>query len=121
MKKIRRKPEFDRFHSGLYLESDSIFKKICDPSDDYCAQDLTNHIRSKLTRTWTYLIEKVNDSEKEISELKEIIKDLAHISSYYINNNDGCECDQSVGFTCGNCCSQRDYSKHKDKIKGICG
>lgn len=81
---MRRKPEFDRFHAGLATHCDSIYKKICDPMDDYSSQDFTNELRSKLSTTWKYLIEKINKLEQElkskdqkITHLESAIKDMS--------------------------------------------
>lgn len=120
---MRRKPGFDRFHAGLATHCDSIYKKICDPMGDYSSQDFTNELRSKLSMTWKYLIEKINkleqeskDKDQRITHLESVIRDMGHSISCACSRLESCHCVPSVEYTCANCCLRIDYLKHKQLL-----
>lgn len=61
----------------------------------------------------------IQSLEAQIKELNEALIDFNHALNYSISQLGGCECDQSVGFTCGTCCVDRDYQKHQSLINKI--
>lgn len=73
---MRRKPQFDRFMSGLNLRINSIML-----SDDFTNQDIVNVTRSECSRVWKYLIEKINNLEKERDEYKKQLEELKALQS----------------------------------------
>lgn len=76
---IRRKPEFDRFMSGLSKRINSLVTDT-----DWDKQDLVNVTRSECSRVWKYLIEKVNKQEKEITSLEQRLAEAEDLLEDFI-------------------------------------
>lgn len=56
---------------------------------------------------------------EKIKELEDAMRDMGHALSFACSQLESCDCDQSVGFTCGNCCLHREYDKHKELLSKI--
>ena len=82
---MRKKPEFDRFTSGL---SKRVALWIAD--EEATPQDMINLVRSELSRIWKYLIEKINrlqheakSKDQEITQLKAALRDMSEALVFY--------------------------------------
>lgn len=61
----------------------------------------------------------VQKLEQENKRLRDALLDYSHALSYATTQLSSCECDQSVNFTCANCCTERDYRKHIGMVEEI--